>query len=239
MATSVDTRPFYDGASDSRSLGSELVVALRDAIITGEIPQGSKLSETKLAQQYKVSRGPLREAIRRLEGMNLVHSRPQLGSRVVEINENLINHIYHAREALECKAIALAARHMSSQEIDQLNRVMDNQSRHLKQHTGDYLQAESDYEFHELIIRGSKNPVLINLLLEEIYSLIKMIRYQNDWAKSRSTAPVVEHRHMMYAIEQRDSVLAEISLRQHITRARKNIQERIRKNKTAEADNRS
>jgi len=236
MASTSNTLSGQLAPNGMGSLGSELVLTLRDAIITGELPQGSRLSEKKLAEQYQVSRGPLREAIRRLEGMNLVHSRPQLGSRVVEINEQLINHIYHTREALECKAIALAARHMSSQEIDQLNRVMDNQSRHLKQHTGDYLQAESDYEFHELIIRGSKNPVLINLLLEEIYNLIKMIRYQNDWANTKSTSPVVEHRQMIYAIEQRDSILAEITLRQHIMRARQTIQDRIRKNSQTQSN---
>ena len=58
------------------TLSSELTITLRDAIITGEIEQGAKLSETKLATELDVSRGPLREALRNLEGMNLVHSVP-------------------------------------------------------------------------------------------------------------------------------------------------------------------
>jgi len=92
----------------SHTLSEELTHTLRDAIITGEIAQGSKLSETKLAQELDVSRGPLREAMRRLEGMNLIESVPQHGSRVVTLSMDLILQIYDVREALESKAVALA-----------------------------------------------------------------------------------------------------------------------------------
>ena len=129
----------------SSTLSSELTSTLRDAIITGEIPQGAKLSETKLAQELDVSRGPLREAIRRLEGMNLIQHIPQHGARVVTLSMELVLQLYETREALESKAVALAAVNMTSQEIDQLHRLIDAQSKHMRENSGAFIPAESDY----------------------------------------------------------------------------------------------
>ena len=217
----------------SHTLSSEITETLRDAIITGEIAQGSKLSENKLAEQMDVSRGPLREAIRMLEGMNLVHHVPQQGARVVELSLQFILQIYDAREALESKAVALAAQNMTSSEIDQLHRLIDAQVKHLTENSGVFIPAESDYAFHEEVIRGSKNKVIEHALLHEIYNLIKMFRYQNKEARTSGTNALIEHRQILYAIEQRDSVLAEITMRRHIVHAREKINRRMleRKNK--------
>lgn len=212
----------------SITLSNTLTETLRDAIITGEIIQGSKLSETKLATELDVSRGPIREAIRRLEGMNLIHYAPQQGARVVTLTKELVLEIYHAREALESKAVALATKNMTSIEIDELNRAVDSQSKHLKESGSSTVPAESDYAFHEIIIKGSKNRVIEQALLREIYNLIKMFRYQNTVAGSGSSNALIEHRQIAYAIQQRDALLAETTMRQHIVRAR----ERIKNNMT-------
>ena len=214
------------------SLNSELTATLRDGIITGEIEQGSRLSETKLARRFDVSRGPLREAIRRLEGMNLVTHRPQQGVRVVTLDASLILQIYDAREALESKAVALAAEVMTSAEIDELHRLIDAQTKQMRENDSAHVPAESDYAFHELVIRGSKNRVIIHALLEEIYHLIKMYRYQNLAAKHSSTNSLIEHRQIVYAIEQRDPVLAEVTMRRHIVHARNRIQQRLERDST-------
>jgi len=213
----------------SKTLSNELTNTLRDAIITGEIAQGSKLSEIKLAKELDVSRGPLREAIRRLEGMKLIRHRPQQGARVVTLNLELVLQIYEARETLESKAAALATVNMSSQQIDELHRSIDVQSNQLKGRSASFVLAESDYAFHEMIIKGSNNKVIEYLLLHEIYNLIKMFRYQNEFARTSSSNTLVEHRQIAYAIEQRDAVLAEVTMRQHIVGARKRIKQQFSK----------
>jgi DNA-binding GntR family transcriptional regulator len=214
-------------ASNVHTLSSELTSTLRDAIITGEISQGSKLSETKLANELDVSRGPLREAFRSLEGMNLIRHRPQQGARVVTLSLDLILQIYDTREALESKAAALAAEHMSSREIDQLHRLIDAQSKHMRENSGAFIPAESDYDFHETLVRGGKNKVIEHALLHELYNLIKMFRYQNEFAQASTTNSLVEHRQIVYAIEQRDAVLAEVTTRRHIAHARDRIKRRM------------
>lgn len=211
----------------SNTLSGELTDILRDAIITGDIAQGSKLSETKLAKELDVSRGPLREAMRSLEGMKLIKSVPQHGSHVVTLDRDSVLQICDAREALESKAAALAAINMSSQEIDELHRLLDGQSKHLRESSGGFLPAESDYNFHETLIRGSKNIVIERVLLGELYHLIKMFRYQNKFAQTSSANAVVEHRQIVYAIEQRDPELAEVTMRRHIVHARERIERRM------------
>lgn len=236
MLASVKTDENYNFQSDSGmvagdTLASQLTATLRDAIITGEMPQGSKVSEAQLSREMNVSRGPLREAIRRLEGMKLVHHVPQHGSRVVSLSVDLVLDIFHTREALESKAAAQAAMNMNSAEIDGMHRLLDTQSKQSKESSMAAVSAESDYAFHESLIRGSKNRVLILLLLDEIYHLIKMFRYQNPQLRMSSTHALTEHRQIIYAIEQRDSVLAEVMMRQHIVHARKRLQERLKKYK--------
>ncbi len=213
--------------NSSSTLSGELTTTLRDAIITGEIAQGTKLSETKMAKELDVSRGPLREAIRRLEGMNLIRHVPQQGARVVTLSRDLILQIYDTREALESKAVALAATEMTSQEIDELHREIDAQSKQMRENSGAFVPAESDYRFHEMVVRGSKNKVIERALIHELYNLIKMFRYQNDFANTSSTNSLVEHRQIVYAIEQRDSVLAEVTMKRHIVHARARIKRRM------------
>lgn len=213
--------------NSSSTLGGELTDTLRDAIITGAIAQGSKLSETKLAKELDVSRGPLREAIRRLEGMNLIQHIPQQGARVVTLSKDLILQIYDTREALESKAVALAAEHMTSPQVDELHRLIDAQSKQMRENSGAFVPAESDYAFHEMVVRGSKNKVIERALIHELYNLIKMFRYQNEFANTSSTNSLVEHRQIVYAIEQRDPVLAEVTMRRHIVHARARIERRM------------
>jgi DNA-binding GntR family transcriptional regulator len=211
----------------SSTLSAELTSTLRDAIITGEIAQGTKLSEAKMAKEFDVSRGPLREAIRRLEGMNLIIHIPQQSARVVTLSRDLILQLYETREALESKAVALAAVKMTSREIDELHREIDAQSKQMRENSGAFVPVESDYRFHEMVIRGSKNKVIERALIYELYNLIKMFRYQNEFANTSSTNSLVEHRQIVYAIEQRDPVLAEVTMRRHIVHARERIERRM------------
>jgi len=215
----------------SHTLSSELTSTLRDAIISGEIAQGSKLSETKLAKELDVSRGPLREAIRRLEGMNLIQHKPQQGARVVTLSMDLILQIYDTREALESKACALAAVNMTSQEIDHLYRQIDAQSKYMRNNSDSMIPAESDYAFHETIIKGSKNKIIERALLRELYNLIKMYRYQHAFVRTSTTNALIEHRQIAYAIEQRDPELAEVTMRRHCIRARDRIKRRMQEAK--------
>jgi len=87
--------------------------SIKADIISGELAQGSKIVESDLALKYGISRGPLREAIHRLEQIKLIVRVPHAGSRVVRLDVKMMQDIYSAREALEGMAARLAARLMT------------------------------------------------------------------------------------------------------------------------------
>lgn len=212
--------------ANEKTLTEYLTTQLRDAIIAGTLAPGSKLSEPKLAEQYQTSRGPVREAIRRLEMMQLVHHVPYEGVRVVSVSKEHMIQLYHLREALEGKAAALAAEHISSEQLNALRELLSVHKAH-QQHTGEYMQANGDYDFHYQVIIASANDLLVQQLTEKIYHLVRMYRRQFSLMSSRSDIALREHEQIYYAIESKDAELAEILMRRHIMRARKEIEQSL------------
>ncbi|MGH1540954.1 MAG: GntR family transcriptional regulator [Arenicella sp.] len=209
------------------TLSDRLTHTLREAIVSGELAAGSKLSEPKLAEQYQTSRGPIREAIRRMEMMQLVHHVPHEGVRVVSLDLANMVELYHVREALEGKAAALAATNMTAEAIDQLGELLNLHQQH-QERTGEYMQATGDFDFHYRVIKGSNNAMLVRQLTEELYYLIRMYRQQFSLMRSRSEVALREHEQIFRAIESRDEALAEMVMRRHIVRARKEIENQLR-----------
>src|SRR5260221_8086103 len=99
------------------SLVDRIVERLEQAIMNGGLAPGSKLSEQALARRFGVSRGPLREAIRRLEGRKLIERKPNIGARVATLSEKKLLDIFGVPEALEGLACRLAAEQMTDEEI--------------------------------------------------------------------------------------------------------------------------
>src|ERR1700693_1891246 len=98
---------------------------LAHSIVTGELEQGQKLNEAELAERFGMGRGPLREALRHLEGMRLVTRVPNAGARVVVLDRKTLSDLYAVREALEGMACRIAATQMSDDEITQLSKLLD------------------------------------------------------------------------------------------------------------------
>ena len=208
---------------DDSTLSGKTTAALREAIISGQLKAGSKLNEPKLAEKFKVSRGPLREAIRRLVAMRLVTYVPHQGASVITLDLNSIIELYEVREVLEGKAAALAARNMSIDQIDNLKNLLDLHRQHHSLTDGEYMQAEGDFDFHYQIIKGSGNALLTHQLCDELYHLIRMFRNQTSRYAERSDQALIEHEQLVYAIEQRNEAMAEMVMRHHVNRAKTSI----------------
>jgi len=213
--------------NSDKTLSGQITHRLREAIVEGTLSPGEKLNEPKLAEQFNVSRGPLREAIQRLVAMRLVTHVPHVGATVTTFDLNSIIELYEVREALEGKAAALAAKKMSSDDILKLRELLEIHQAHVKEHSGEYMQAEGDFDFHYQIIKGSGNAMLTNQLCNELYHLIRMFRFQTSRYKKRSNRALIEHEQLLYAIENRDSLMAEMLMRRHISRAKDSIKAAI------------
>ncbi len=210
------------------TITDRLFAELRQSIVEGRIPAGSKISEPELAREMHVSRGPLREAIGRLEACNLVHRRANVGARVVALSTRDLLELYDVREALESTAARLAAERMSTAEVDELRALLEQHRTGAEVQEGvAYFQKEGDLDFHYRIVQGSKNARLVSLLCNDLYHLVRMYRYQFGMASPRAVPAFVEHEHIVNAIADRDAELAELLMRRHIRSARANVERQL------------
>ena len=205
---------------ESRTLADQAYESIKADIIIGVLSQGSKIIESDLALKYGISRGPLREAIHRLERIKLVVRIPHAGSRVVTLDRKLMEDIYTARESLEGMAARLAARHMSDEDIGELHQLLDQHEETIGKTEGKaYFQREGDIDFHYRIALASQNQWILENLNGELYQLIRMGRHQSGQTPARPNIALNQHRQIVCAIEQRDEELAEILMRRHISGA--------------------
>ncbi|TYL46954.1 GntR family transcriptional regulator [Marinomonas sp. IMCC 4694] len=204
----------------SATLSEDIAQQLSNAIVQGHIPQGSKISEPELAKQYGVSRGPLREAIVKLEGLGLVTRTANVGARVIQLNIQDMLDTFTMREALEGMAARLAAHNMPADEVLKLYALLDKHQAHLDNNKDDhYLQQGGNDDFHQRIIHASQNVKLIRLLTEELYAVIRMYRRHTADQRSDPRQALREHRAILDAIANHEGDLAELLMRRHISRA--------------------
>ena len=207
------------------TLADNIRQKLISAIVEGEIPQRSKVSEVELATRYGVSRGPLREAMRDLGGLRLVERKPHAGVRVVALNCEELKEIFTIREALEGMAARLAATEMSDQEINSLSKLLELHESKVRESKGQsYFQQHGDLDFHLRILSGSGNRRLYKLMGDELYQLILMYRRQSSQRPSSPLRALEEHKRIYAAIEARDPELAEMLMRRHIQGAKNSLQ---------------
>jgi len=206
--------------SERQTLSEQVFNELKEAIIKGDLSQGSKITEDEIAKKYGISRGPLREAIRRLEGLRLLVRKPHSGVRVVTLTHSMMEEIYTVREALEGMSARLAATRMSDTEIDELRSLLNNHENMIEQSQGkEYFQREGDLDFHFRIAQASNNQWLMDLLSSELYQLLRMCRHRSSQTPARPIRALQEHKQITEAIASRDPELAELLMRRHISGA--------------------
>jgi DNA-binding GntR family transcriptional regulator len=212
----------------SATRADEAFRQIRAAIVRGDIPPGSKISEASLASQYGISRGPLREAIRRLEGSKLVQIQPNVGAKVVSLDIPQAIEIYEIRESLEGLACRLAAARATAEDCQALQQLLE---RHETQIRSDnwmsYHQQEGDLDFHYQIIQLSGNARLFELLCGELYHLLRLYRRQTGAQPSRPEQALKEHQQIVEAIANKDEELSELLMKRHIASAKKTLLDKL------------
>jgi len=211
-----------------RPLPDQLFAEVSRAIVEGKIPAGSKISEPELARMLGTSRGPLREAIGRLEASGLVVRKANIGARVVSLSADQLLEIFLLREALEGTAARLAAERMSDAEIGRLQVLLSQHRQQVEREDGRaYFQKDGDLDFHYRIAQGSRSPRLIQMLHNDLYYLARLYRYQFGMPSPRARKALDEHANIVNAIAERDGELAETLMRLHIRASRRNVERRI------------
>jgi len=209
------------GKVTARSLVDAVTEELESAIMEGRLAPGERISEQGLAASMGVSRGPLREAIRRLEGRRLLERKVNVGVRVVELSVERLANLLHVREALEGMGARLACERLTDAELDELEAMIENHAATINAQDGaSYYQQSGDFDFHFRIAKASGNDMLIAMICGDLYDLLRVYRYKSSTMKGRAGAALTEHRAIVAALRSRDPEAAERMMRSHISNGR-------------------
>jgi DNA-binding GntR family transcriptional regulator/transposase len=195
----------------------QTTVKLREAIMEGHFPPGTRLVESTLCEMANVSRTTIREALRRLESERLIVNVPNRGPSVVVITPREADQIYHVRKLLEGEAAALFTREATAEDITRLEHALHDFERAVKDHQP-IERIRSTSAFYEIILNGCGNTI-IQEILASLLARINVLRAKSMANEGRDRHSADEMRNILEAIRRRDPVAARIAAESHVNAA--------------------
>jgi DNA-binding GntR family transcriptional regulator len=198
------------------SFKNKAYAALKNAIVAMDVYRSRseiRLDERRLAQDFGISRTPVREAMAQLEREGFVRSVPRRGVYVVRKTKREVIEMITAWAALESMAARLITQNAGPEEIASLRRMFATfEGGQVAAKLDEY--SEVNIEFHQTIIRLSHNRVLTDLA-ENLFTHMRMIRRKTIGEKDRAARSIRDHMTIIEALEARDTERAEDLVRQH------------------------
>jgi DNA-binding GntR family transcriptional regulator len=172
--------------------------SVRDYILGGRAPAGSRLTELALSERLQISRGTVRTALQRLTGEGLVRLVPYTGWEVIQLSGQDVWELYTLRASLEVLAARLAAQNMTDERRDELQDAFDRLSDACKAGAGRRI-SDSDYAFHQLIVQSADHQ-----RLREQYRLIeqqtRLVITSSNALIAEPTEILQQHRPLLRAL---------------------------------------
>ena len=190
------------GIPRPRPLHEEVVDRLRDMIVEGELEAGARLHELDLADALKVSRTPIREAVKLLATEGLVDLIPGRGARVSAFSGEMLQELLEVIAGLERHAAELAAQRMTDRDLDRLQRMHERMRAH--HHGGERRQYfRLNQEIHLGIVAAARNTVLASTHASLI-AKARRGRHAALESQARWIEAMAEHELLMRALSERD-----------------------------------
>jgi DNA-binding GntR family transcriptional regulator len=195
----------------SRALYEEVAELLRERIFRQELKPGSWIDELKLAEEYGISRTPLREALKVLATEGLVTMKLRRGAYVTEVSERDLAEVYHLLALLESDAASMAAQRASPQQMRELQDL----------HQG-LAAAASDREeffrineaFHCKLLAVADNRWR-EQMVNDLRKVMKLNRHHSLLKTGRIAESLAEHEAIMQALQQREPAAAAERMQEH------------------------
>jgi DNA-binding GntR family transcriptional regulator len=201
---------------DTSTFADRAYTALKDTIVSLNIyeqPGEVRLDERQLASDLGISRTPVREAMAQLEREGFVRSVPRRGIYVVRKSKREVIEMITAWAALESMAARLITTNATTDEISALRAMFATfENGEARAHLDEY--SEVNIEFHQTIIRMSRNSVLIDLAAN-LFMHMRMIRRKTIGEKDRVDRSIRDHINIIEALEARATERAEDLVRDH------------------------
>ncbi|MFZ7946261.1 MULTISPECIES: GntR family transcriptional regulator [Bacillaceae] len=190
-------------SNSSRPAYHQCYEILRDKILTGELPGGTKVVEEKLAAELGVSRTPIRDSIRKLENEGLI-----VKKKVVKPTEKDLRNMFQVRIQLEGYSAKCAATFLKEKEIEQLYNYVEIGRNGTKEEI-----MSANERFHNDIVQASNNPFMIEII-DRMQAIIYLFR--KTVVIYNRPRLIDEHEEIYEAIKARDGETAELLMKKHL-----------------------
>ncbi|MBW1997843.1 MAG: GntR family transcriptional regulator [Deltaproteobacteria bacterium] len=194
-------------------------------IISGQYLPGERLTETRLSEEFQCSRGPVREALNRLETEGFLEHVPYHGATIKKHSPKDIKEYFELKELLEGKAVEWATPGFSEEDIAYLAGI-NRSMKHMSPNEEGYVEKwqSANRAFHQFIRQRCGNEKM-NWLVDEI--LLRVIKYHKFLITRNRDGFLQDHDTIVEAIKRRDARKARLAMEQHISRAKELIIEFI------------
>ena len=222
---------------EHNELWTSVLFSLRMAIITGELEPGTHLVEAQLAEKLGVSRGPIRDALMRLEQENLVAPSQRRGRFVVGLSPDDIHEIYSLRRLLETYGVELGLERLSGEYSDRMRELLDDMRTLTIESRFEEL-APLDLEFHRSIVASAGNGRLVqmwNTLAGVSHGLIVV---GAALSPDRMRLVIGSHEDILDAFAAGDLATAKEAVRAHLTSAEGFLSRAVRQSSPMSNDSR-
>jgi DNA-binding GntR family transcriptional regulator len=210
------------------SVGQLAYEALRHAILAMDVYQSDadlRLDEKTLAANLGVSRTPVREALARLEHEGLVRILPRRGIYIVRKSKAEIIEMITVWAALESMAARLVCERATDEEIGTLRTLFaDFEDEGLRSHINEYSAA--NLRFHQRIIELGRSPLILHMA-QNLLVHVRAIRGRTIGEDDRAERSIVDHMHIIEALEARDTELAERLVKDHALNLADHVQQTV------------
>ncbi|MDR1572938.1 MAG: GntR family transcriptional regulator [Clostridiales Family XIII bacterium] len=209
-----------NGAVDgmSQSLYGELFSKLREDILAERLKSGEKLAEQRVCEAYKVSRTPVREALRQLAADGLIEMLPNRGAFVLGFSRSDMEDIFDLRGICETQAARRAVERITEGRLAELDEILEFMEFYTKKRDAKKM-TEINANFHQLIHDASG----CRMLRRTLSSCLLYIRYSRQTkAYSEDALPAIlaEHRRICEAFHAADAEAGADAMRAHVENAR-------------------
>lgn len=201
------------GMEKHLTLREKILENIRDAIISGTLKAGSRVSEPELAERYGISRTPIREAFRQLESEGYLTVIPRRGAIVSEFSQKDVEDFYAIKSILEGYAARQACLRLTDKELD---RLQSNNQRlqELAEHNDIKAFFKVHNDFHEMFIKAADNERLRELITS-VVTRFQRLRFMSLNLPGRMAIVVQEHGKIIEAFRRRDAETAEALVRKN------------------------
>lgn len=185
------------------TLHGELLAALRDYIVEGNLADGARVPERLLCDRFGISRTPLREALKVLASEGLIELLPNRGARIRELGTDDLRELFDVMGGLEALAGRLACEQVSDEDIAEIERVHHEMYRsYLRRDMHGYFQCNQD--IHSMIVAAAGNATL-SATYASLAGRLRRVRYSANLAKDRDRwgEAMREHEAILDALRRR------------------------------------